>query len=151
VELLIEPCDPCQSAMSAYTVNDIIVSDFVTPEYYTPASRSGARCSYSGRITHGQELLPGGSLSWMDPVSAIWSHREMDEKGASHDLELGAIDPRTRAHRSLREVINTATQHHRRISRSAAPELVDGLRDLHQHVRHASSSRSRALRGQVKS
>ena len=40
VEFLVEVCDPCEADQFAYTVNDILVSDFITPHFYDPnASR----------------------------------------------------------------------------------------------------------------
>jgi len=47
-------------------------------------------------------------------------------------------------------MINTASQHHRRISQSATPEMVAGLRTLSTQVKRAATSRSRALRAHVR-
>src|SRR6476646_8179488 len=36
VEFLVEVCDPCEDASQAYSVNEVVVSDFVTPHFYDP-------------------------------------------------------------------------------------------------------------------
>ena len=42
VEFLVEVCDPCEADQFAYTVNDILVSDFYTPRFFDPAGRQRA-------------------------------------------------------------------------------------------------------------
>ena len=37
VEFLVEVCDPCEAPALGYTVNGIRVSDFYTPEYFSPS------------------------------------------------------------------------------------------------------------------
>jgi hypothetical protein len=54
VEFLVEVCDPCQSADNAYTVNDVLVSDFVTPAYFEPVCAESARYSFSGAVAESQ-------------------------------------------------------------------------------------------------
>ena len=49
VEYLLEACDPCQDEACAYTVNDVLVSDFVTPAYFDPAGVEEPRYCFSGR------------------------------------------------------------------------------------------------------
>src|SRR5262245_22580355 len=65
VEFLVEVCDPCQSENEAYTVNGVMVSDFCTPEYFDPVGVTGARYSYTGKVTTPHQVLPGGYLSWL--------------------------------------------------------------------------------------
>ncbi|HEY1510270.1 MAG TPA: hypothetical protein VGF93_14775 [Solirubrobacteraceae bacterium] len=72
VEYLVEVCDPCQA--STYTINGVLVSDFVTPHYYDPLQTSGGRPSFTGRITESRQLLKGGYISWRYRATAdeIW-------------------------------------------------------------------------------
>ena len=78
VEYLVEVCDPCQDAACAYLVNDVLVSDFITPQYFDPVAVASVRYSFSGRVARPREVLPGGLLSWRDPqgtgfIQAVWS------------------------------------------------------------------------------
>ena len=36
VQYLVEICDPCQNRQFSYTVNSVLVSDFITPQFYDP-------------------------------------------------------------------------------------------------------------------
>lgn len=70
VNFLVEICDPCQS--SAYPVNGVAVSDFVTPAYFDPdlsgppASEGGY--SFQGSISKPRTVAPGGYLVWLNPT-----------------------------------------------------------------------------------
>ena len=47
VEFLVEVCDPSEDQEFAYTVNDVLVSDFYTPHYFDPVSQDGVRYSFN--------------------------------------------------------------------------------------------------------
>ena len=72
VELLVEVCDPVGSPNNAYTVNGVLVSDFITPNYYDPSPVTGVRYSFSGALDRPRSIAPGGYLSWRDPISQEW-------------------------------------------------------------------------------
>jgi hypothetical protein len=78
VNFLVEVCDPCESASHAYTINtgtkmEVLVSDFYTPEYFSPAPSTGIRYSFTGSITSPRQVLDGGYLSWFNPEDGhIW-------------------------------------------------------------------------------
>jgi hypothetical protein len=72
VEFLVEVCDPCEAVEFGYTVNGILVSDFYTPQYFDPVPAAGVRYSFTGALTSPRQVLPGGYLSWHDPVSDDW-------------------------------------------------------------------------------
>ena len=72
VEFLVEVCDPCEADQFAYTVNDVLVSDFYTPHYFDPTHAESTRYSYTGALTRPRQVLRGGYLSWHDPVSDHW-------------------------------------------------------------------------------
>jgi hypothetical protein len=59
---LVEVCDPCEA--HGYTILDVPVSDFITPEFYQTGV-SGGRYSYTGNIKAPLSVLPGGYISWM--------------------------------------------------------------------------------------
>lgn len=60
VDYLVEVCDPCQH--STYTIDGVLVSDFVTPAYYTGApAGADTLFSFTGRLTAPRQLLQGGT------------------------------------------------------------------------------------------
>ena len=72
VEILVEVCDPVGSPDLAYTVNGVLVSDFITPNYHDPAPVPGVRYSFSGAIQRPRDIAPGGYLSWREPTTEDW-------------------------------------------------------------------------------
>jgi hypothetical protein len=78
VKFLVEVCDPCEARQYAYTMNtgtaaEVLVSDFLTPEFFSPAQGSSVRYSFRGNITEPRQVLDGGYLSWQDPADDhIW-------------------------------------------------------------------------------
>jgi hypothetical protein len=66
VRFLVEVCDPCQAIY--YTVNGVLVSDFYTPRFFDPVPIDGARYSFCGAIRKPLDVLPGGYISWIDPL-----------------------------------------------------------------------------------
>src|SRR6476469_5664132 len=114
VEFLVEVCDPSEAAQFGYTVNDILVSDFYTPRFFDPVAVDGARYSFTGAIKQPREVLPGGYLSWIDPVTDhLWQRTWFDAEPEFVDggvFETGI--------RSLRSEVDRRTPH---------PELTAGL------------------------
>jgi hypothetical protein len=72
VNYLVEVCDPCESGMCAYQVNGVLVSDFITPEFYDPVPTSGVRYSFTGAINAPRTILDDGYITWQDPQSDRW-------------------------------------------------------------------------------
>ena len=105
VQYLVEICDPCESADYAYTVNDILVSDFYTPHFFDPERVPGVRYSFSGRIQEPRQVLPGGYISWLDPVdNHIWQLRHLGP-----DEEFIDLGQAPAGLRSLREMVDSQT------------------------------------------
>ena len=69
---LVEACDPCEDNSYAYTVNGIAVSDFITPHFYDPMATSGTRYSFAGNLKAPRQILPGGYISFVDPLKDRW-------------------------------------------------------------------------------
>lgn len=87
VQYLLGICDPCQGADFSYTVNDILVSDFVTPSYYEPTRANGERYSYTGAIQEPRQVLPGGYITWYNASdSHWWQFRHLGVDGGFVDL-----------------------------------------------------------------
>ena len=68
VNYLLEVCDPCLATY--YTVNGLPVSDFYTPRYFDPVRIESVRYSFTGAIEEPLQILPGGYLSWIDPLDS---------------------------------------------------------------------------------
>lgn len=99
VEYLIEVCDPCQDAVNGYSVNGFVLADFVYPSYYK--AFGAGRYSFAGNITEPRAVLPGGYVSWRDPVSGIWTQFLATDAGpAFRDLGLSPapLDVHLRGH-----------------------------------------------------
>lgn len=148
VEFLVEVCDPCEGDQFAYTVNDILVSDFYTPRFFDPRHVSGVRYSFNGAITRPREILPGGYLSWHDPVSNHWWQQVWFGSRKQY-RDLGVFDA---AAGSLRVWIDAQTQH---------PGIDRGLRRTNATLKAAvavgeetaasASSKAEAWRRQIAS
>ncbi len=68
-EYLVEVCDPCEADPYTYPIDGISVSDFITPHFYDPHATPGARYSFTGAIKTPRQILPGGYISWTDPLT----------------------------------------------------------------------------------
>lgn len=148
VEFLVEACDPCQAAAHAYTVDDILVSDFYTSRYFDPVTTDGTRYSYTGAITAPRQILPGGYLSWHEPVTNRWWQRHVASDGTSSDRDLGVIDARAAGSSSMRERVNALTPSHLHPARGDE-RLVAHFRELRRRADAASASRAKRLRARL--
>lgn len=105
VSFLVEVCDPSEDISFAYTVNDIVVSDFYTPNYFDPEPAQGVRYSFTGAIQSPRQVLRGGYLSWHDPVSDHW-WQEVFFGARAEFRDLGGLG---RLEGSIRSVIDRLT------------------------------------------
>jgi hypothetical protein len=148
VEILVEVSDPCESDDCAYTVNDVLVSDFYTPHFFDPVATEGARYDFTGKITEPREVLPGGYMSWHDPVSNHW-WQEIYFGRQPQFRDIGVFDA---AAGSLRAWIDSQTEH---------PGIDEGLDKSSQKLQAAvavgeqtaesASSKAEAWREQIAS
>ncbi len=90
VEFLVEPCDPSEDTRYAYKINNVLVSDFYTPHYFEPVVSPGVKYSFTGAIKKPRQVLPGGYLSWYDPVSDSWWQEDYTGKKRKF-INLGAM------------------------------------------------------------
>jgi hypothetical protein len=146
VEFLVEVCDPCEGDAFAYTVNDILVSDFITPHFYDPKQADGVRYSFTGAITEPRQILQDGYISWRDPVSNHWWQETwFGQRKAFTDL--GAFDAKTG---SLRAWIDAQTEHpgiDQGLPKSNA--VLESAVKLGQQTAESTSSRAAAWREQI--
>jgi hypothetical protein len=107
VEFLVEACDPCQAAAFAYTINGVLVSDFVTPFFYDPRKTVGARYSFTGAVEHPRRILRGGYLSWHEPHdNHVWQQVWLGARKRFRDLGEGDF-----ASGGLRGFVDGRTDH----------------------------------------
>ncbi len=107
VEFLVEVADPCEADQFAYTVNGILVSDFITPHFYDPTEVEGTRYSFTGAISKPRQILRGGYISWHDPVSDHW-WQQVWFGSRPQFKDLGVFDGQAA---SLREWVDSQTEH----------------------------------------
>ena len=69
---LVEACDPCEDDKFAYTINGVVVSDFITPHFYDPLPTAGTRYSFTGALKAPRQILPGGYISWVNHEADEW-------------------------------------------------------------------------------
>jgi hypothetical protein len=146
VEFLVEVCDPSEDADFAYTVNDVLVSDFYTPQYFDPVRNDGVRYSFTNAITEPRQVLKGGYLSWHEPVSDHWfQQNHFGSKPANTDL--GKLD---RGTRSLREMIDELTPETKRLSHlhREAPQLTGAISAAESSAA-ATAARADSLRAAI--
>jgi hypothetical protein len=145
VQFLVELCDPCQDAQFAYTVNGILVSDFITPNYEDPLASTAVRYSYTGAIKAPRQVLKGGYLSWQDADGQWWQRTYFSDQPQLRRLD--AVGTRTG---SLRSWVDSQT---------SVPQLVSGLKPTDeplirarshlQSVETSTSVRATQLRAQI--
>jgi hypothetical protein len=108
IEFLVEACDPCEAAQFAYTINGVLVSDFITPSFYDPRKTAGARYSFTGAVRRPRQILRGGYISWHDPQSNhIWQQLWLGARKQYRDLGDGDFS----RHGSLRGFVDAGTDH----------------------------------------
>jgi hypothetical protein len=149
VEFLVEVCDPPESGEYAYTVNGIRVSDFYTPSFFDPTTSPGTRYSFSGAIQKPRQVLPGGYLSWRDPISDHWFQETYF--GAKPEFrDLGALTQAGGNLRSsLRAMIDGRTPQGRNATRSVPSPLLARLKGAHSDNNASALMRATSLRRQI--
>jgi hypothetical protein len=72
VQFLVEACDPCEDPSCAYSIEGVLVSDFITPNFYDPVASPGTRYSFTGAIPEPRQIVKGGYISFLDPATGDW-------------------------------------------------------------------------------
>jgi hypothetical protein len=106
VMFLVEVCDPSEAAEFGYSINGVLVSDFYTPNYFDPIASTAVRYSFTGAIKEPRDVLAGGYLSWLNPVSGEWWQETWFSGTQSSFRSLGKLDG---AKASIRSQIDRMT------------------------------------------
>jgi hypothetical protein len=107
VSFVVEVCDPSEAADFGYTSNGILVSDFYTPHFFDPVAASNVRYSFTGAVKAPRQVLRGGYLSWVEPVSGHLWQEIWFEGGTPTFRDIG---PSSAAKGSLRTYIDNVTE-----------------------------------------
>lgn len=106
VEYLVEVCDPSEGEKFGYTVNDILLADFYTPNYFDPIASPGVRYSFTGAIKKPRQILRGGYISWHNLVDDHWYQLTWFSGSKPSVRDIGVFDASTK---SAREMIDERT------------------------------------------
>ena len=142
VEYLVEVSDPVASVANGYSVNGILVSDFVTPEYFQhPAPVPGTSYSFTGAVQRPRDVIQGGYVTWREPLSAHWWQAQL-VAGQLQFSDLGLIND---SGLGLRRLVD---------SRFTPDELIHGVSPDNPYLqaaleRHASEAGASAVRARL--
>ena len=106
VKFLVEVGDPSEAAEFGYSINNLLVSDFYTPQYFDPVQSAGVRYSFTGAIKEPRQVLRGGYLSWQDPISKHFFQERRIDSDEPEFVDLGIL---TNANMTPREFIDRQT------------------------------------------
>lgn len=138
-EYLVEVCDPSEDPANAYMIDEVLVSDFYTPNYFDPVLSQGVRYSFTGKINRPRLVLPNGYLSWYNPLTRTL--QQLKCFGAPQILDLGPAAGLGGA--SLREFVDRRTKAPVHLSRLKRQEPILKWRNLRANeLMRSSSSRS---------
>jgi predicted ester cyclase len=128
VSYLVEVCDPVQSSECSYTVNDVMVSDFVTPRFYDPLAASGVRYSFTGNTPGPRGVLEDGYITWRNQTNEHMMQFHVRRGGGQGYTDLGRLEGFAG---SVREFVDSKTEH---------PELERGLSRANKRLQSAIES-----------
>jgi hypothetical protein len=106
VEFLLEVCDPSEDERFGYTVNDVQVSDFYTPQFMDPVAAQGVRYSFTGAIKKPRSILKNGYISWHNPPNDHWYQLRWFSGSKPSMVDLGVFSA---SNKSTREIIDSMT------------------------------------------
>ncbi|MFF5444770.1 hypothetical protein [Streptomyces sp. NPDC012888] len=146
VEFLVEVADPSEAAEFGYTVNGMLVSDFFTQRFYDPVAVDGVRYSFGGHIKAPRQVLPGGYISWREPVTDEWWQQIWFEGDAPTFRNLGRLT----GSGSLRAAIDARTKTVSRLAAEGPPsERFSRARALTASAKESTGARAEAWRAQL--
>lgn len=85
-----EVCDPCEADELGYRIDDVLVSDFITPNWYAPQYTHGTKVDFCGHLHTPFEIAKGGYAQHFQPGSG-W------KQITNHGIGQVAISTRHRA------------------------------------------------------
>ena len=147
VEFLVEIGAPCNDPDSAYVIDEVLVSDFCTPAFWGASSAAQHSFSFTGAIQAAHQVLPGGHLTWHDPITDKWWIRHHLDHSLV-DTRLGKLDGRTGV---VREAMRLRAPHALRAEKMTVAAFEERLGVKRQHALQASQFQAHRLRSLVAS
>ncbi len=100
-----EVCDPCEADAVGYKIGSVLVSDFVTPEWFQPVAHPSGPYDFRKKIKKPLTLLAGGYLQYLDLTnSAGW------QQVTAQKSPLASQRPKVGSRRERRRVGQSAWQ-----------------------------------------
>lgn len=100
----VEVCDPCADSGTAYLINGVLVSNFITPAYYQPMGTGGRVYDFYGEMKEPGQLLKWGSKCFCDPSTGrLWVVQADGDSKPQPPTDLGIPSEDTR---SIREYVH---------------------------------------------
>ncbi|MCX4820469.1 hypothetical protein OG883_11235 [Streptomyces sp. NBC_01142] len=147
VEFLVEVADPSEDAEFGYTVNGMLVSDFYTQNFYDPVVTTGTRYSFGGHISEPRQVLPGGYLSWREPITDHWWQQTWFEGNEPKFRHLGRLTDRTSG---LRAAIDAMTKTAPRLARRGpVSERYAAATVTRMQAKESTGARAEGWRGLI--
>jgi len=137
-EYLVEIADPSEDPANAYLIDDVLVSDFYTPNFFDPIGAPGVRYSFTGRISRPRQILPGGYISWLN--QDLNQMQQLRSFGAPEIVTLPG-HPAASNRRSLRGFVDSHTEPPVRLSKIPPAKAAGGYYDQRSQWRLAASTR----------
>jgi len=131
---LVELSDPCQADQYAYSIQGIAVSDFITPRFYDPIANSSTRYSFTGAVTAPRQSLPGGYITWLDPLTEQWQQLDYTDPDSPPQI----IDLANPTGSNLRRWVDRKTSNKVRKYRKFNSVLTDINQKRRSHMDEAA-------------
>jgi hypothetical protein len=148
VQYLVEVCDPCEDTEFAYTINGILVSDFVTPQFFYTVHSQASQYDLRGAITAPHQVLQNGYISWMVPRTKQWWQEQYFE-GSQTIQQLGSMEGKMRE--NLRATIDALTPNPAVRRSLKGNKHYEAARAAFGEARDARVARAEALRTHIRS
>jgi hypothetical protein len=142
VEFLLEIGAPCNDPDSAYVIDDVLVSDFCTPAFWGSSAASDHSYSFTGALHTPHQVMPGGHLTWHDPITDKWWLRHHLNQTLV-DTRLGALDGRIGV---VREAMRLRAPQALRAEKMTVAAFEARLGVRRQHALQASQFQAHRLR-----
>lgn len=92
-----EICDPVEDDRFGYEIDGVLVSDFLTPQWFEPSRPEGTRFSFMWSVRQPLVLGTGGYISYMDAkIPGEWQQINDLARKAGHKPESRRHDKRNR-------------------------------------------------------
>ena len=136
VDYLVEVADPSEDAENAYFIDDVLVCDFYTPNFFDGTHAGGVRYSFTGKITRPRQILKNGYISWHDPLDGRMRQLRYFDKPEIVDLG----HPSESNRRSLRGFADSQTPPPVALSGSDMTRAAGGFQHARSHWMQTASA-----------